>query len=499
MYLAQQPNTSAEPQANLNGPSLVAPSNGLSENVYSQQPAVPYPQQQPVQYGNQQSVQYPQQQYVNDSQQYQAQASTPAYPSYQSSANVSYGNAPVQQQATMYQMPTAPRFGTQGPTPVPDRPTYQAPVPQPHPGVTPQPLMPQSVVQPDTTGATCGSCNETTCGETCCEAPCESCCTLPWYASVSGLMLSRDQANRVWTTYQTTSEANQLMNTQDIHMKWAGGGEVTVGRSFCCGLYGIEGTYWQLAKVTGHASMTHAGGVSTPLDLRYLEVGGALLTTLFDNAIEHRLTRSNEAYNAEINAVYYGQPGQGFAGHTVNWLVGARFFKFQDDLLFGSLASGTWGGAGGVNEGYLADNIENNLVGIQVGFQARSPSWHRFSTFLTTKFGLYNNHIKNDFLLYRGDGAVAVAQPASGITGTYPVHSSVNVLSTVAEVNLGIEWNFNERLSAGIGYRLISVSGIGLADNQIPDYIVDIPEISRLDSNGDLLLHGGFANITLGF
>ena len=57
----------------------------------------------------------------------------------------------------------------------------------------------------------------------------------------------------------------------------------------------------------------------------------------------------------------------------------------------------------------------------------------------------------------------------------------------------------NERISAGVGYRLIAISELGLADNQIPFYIVDIPEIRRVDSNGDLLLHGGFASLTIGF
>lgn len=286
-------------------------------------------------------------------------------------------------------------------------------------------------------------------------------------------------------------------------MSWAAGGEINFGRSFCCGAFGFEMNYWQLAQVTGNASITNPNNVSTPLDLRYLEVGPAgsevLVSTLFDNAIEHRLRRQNKAYNVELNALYYGQPGKGFSGYTVNWLVGVRFLKFDDDLLFSSLSTGTWGGAGGVNEGYLGDKVENNLVGFHVGFQARSPQWYRFSTFLTTKFGIFNNHIKNDFMLYRGDGYNAQVQPAAGVAGSYPVHSTANILSTVAEINLGIDWNFNERISAGIGYRVIAISGIGLADNQIPFYIVDIPEINRVDSNGDLLLHGAFANLTFGF
>lgn len=543
--VGQQP---FETQAGVTGPSLVAPSGqaagaATSGPQYTPTPQYAQPQQTPqyVQYAQPQAPQYLQPQapqYPQATQYGQTPATTPQYPSYQASGvpvpnypsyqaspqpspqpvvsyrlqgvvqqpfaqpNASYaGTAPQQvsgyapQQASMYNVPMSPRFGT------PQAPQTISSL---------ENISPQPIADPSHNGVVDNYC-DTPC-ESACETPCtscetvpccEPCCTLPWYVSVSGLVLGRDQANRVWTSHQANEEANQIMNTQDIEMPWAGGGEITLGRSFCCGTYGIEATYWQLGQVTGRASVTNPNGVSTPLDLRYLEVGPVgdrvLVSTLFDGAEEHRLRRSNEAYNVELNALYYGRPGDGFYGSSVNWLVGARFLKFNDDLLFSSLASGSWGGSGGVNEGYLGDNLENYLVGVQVGFQARSASWHRLSTLLTTKFGVYNNHIKNDFMLYRGDGYNAQIQPASGLSGGYPIHSTANVFSTVAEVDLGVEWNFNSRLSAGVGYRVIAISGIGLADNQIPFYIVDVPEIERIDCNGDLLLHGAFASLTYGF
>ena len=538
-YPTQQPTTTAQqavvyppvqqqpipPQPVVTGPSLVAPANQTAVNM------VPQPQ-----YTQQlQTQQYPQA--VSSAPVYQP-STQPVYPSY-TSTNPNYQNvstspksvasyympgvtrpavqtnpqySPVyQQQTPMYSMPTAPRFGSPqaaAPAPSPQLPNITPVTPQrlnQQPVVSLEKISPQPIAEPEVT-VDAGVCCETTCDATCetgtcCEPCCEPCC--PWFVSVSGLVLGRDQANRVWTSYQANREANQIMNTQDIEMSWAGGGEITFGRSFCCGAYGIEATYWQLAQVTGHASITNPNGVSTPLDMRYLVVGpsGAQenMSDLFDNALEHRLRRSNEAYNVEVNALYYGQPGQGFCGHTFNWLVGARFLKFDDDLLFSSLESGSWEASGGINEGYLGDKVENYLAGVQIGFQARSPQWNRFSTFLTTKFGIYNNHIKNDFMLYRGDGYDARVQPASGVSGSYPVHSTANVFSTVAEVNIGLEWNFSSRLSAGVGYRVIAISGIGLADNQIPFYIVDIPEIERIDCNGDLILHGAFASLTYGF
>jgi hypothetical protein len=50
-----------------------------------------------------------------------------------------------------------------------------------------------------------------------------------------------------------------------------------------------------------------------------------------------------------------------------------------------------------------------------------------------------------------------------------------------------------------VGYRVVAATGIGLADNQLPQYMVDIPEIANIDHNGQLILHGAFMGITYNF
>jgi hypothetical protein len=50
-----------------------------------------------------------------------------------------------------------------------------------------------------------------------------------------------------------------------------------------------------------------------------------------------------------------------------------------------------------------------------------------------------------------------------------------------------------------LGYRVLAATGIGLADNQIPPYLNDIPTIQDIDRNGSLILHGAFAGLTYRF
>ena len=44
-------------------------------------------------------------------------------------------------------------------------------------------------------------------------------CGNGWFGSVGGLMLTRDRSNGFWTTYESTTNANQIMNTEDANAR----------------------------------------------------------------------------------------------------------------------------------------------------------------------------------------------------------------------------------------------------------------------------------------
>jgi hypothetical protein len=328
-------------------------------------------------------------------------------------------------------------------------------------------------------------------------AVCGDCCA--WYASVSVLAMTRDTPNRLWTTYQTGDDSNQLPLVTPYEWRW--GGEVRLGRRFCCGCYGtwaLEGTYWTLDSLDSQTSITNAAGVSTTLTVGNVFFGAFPLTQWFDDALEHRLRRFNEVQSVELSVVRYRVFSTAVLPWEVSWSLGARFFRFEEELAFSSVADP-------VNmtdptmshEAFLNDHITNDLVGFQFGFDANyyvCPTWRLFAT---PKFGIYNNHIEHLFQAYLGDGTVATQYEYPGLT--YPVRSTTDVVSFLTQIDLGVEWQFAPRWSARVGYRVVAATGIGLADNQIPHYIVDIPEIANIDTNGDLILHGGFVGVAYNF
>lgn len=360
-----------------------------------------------------------------------------------------------------------------------------------------------------------------------CDADCADCadsclpCREPmWYASLTGLIMGRgDRPNKVWTSYRTTDVDFQTMHSSH-DMDWRAGGEIRFGRRFCCdgggcgdcggdcgggGYWAVEGAYWTLDPFTSMHSRIDPFLSSTPLDFSDVVWDNPALPglpeDLFDSAREHRIWRRDEVHSVELNLIRHRMEYVACGPFRCDWSVGARFFRFQEDFRFGSLDSTAPVGAEFGDfpefEGYLDDKIVNNMVGAQMGCNLGyyCNGWRIFAS---PRVGIYNNHITHRFNAYRGDGELFAPAASTGYP-PYPVSSSKDIVSFLAEIDLGLEWQFTPRWSATVGYRLTMATGVGLADHQIPPYVVDTPELADIDWNGYLLLHGGFVGVTYRF
>jgi hypothetical protein len=340
-----------------------------------------------------------------------------------------------------------------------------------------------------------------------------------WYGSISALVMTRDRPNKVFITYETGNLPHNDFPVDELSWSW--GGEVRFGRRFASGcntgcntgFWALEASYWTLANFDGFVSHTSPvsptnpdGTVGTPLVVGYNEFWDRSLLTYrdardwFDGAGEHRLWRQDEIHNVEMNVVR----GQWCYGQDSPWdlgfAMGVRYFRFSESWKFGSRMNGTdWDDEGGGDAAYLEDKITNDLVGPQLGFELGYNMCCNFRFYMSPKAGIYNNHMTNNFNAYLGNGEISRPTAASGVTGTYPVHSTRDAIAFLTQVDVGLDWQFARQWSAQFGYRVVTVSGIGLADAQIPFYIVDIPAIAEIDRNGDLILHGAFMTLSYNF
>lgn len=304
-----------------------------------------------------------------------------------------------------------------------------------------------------------------------------------WFGSLSGLIMTRDAPNALSTTYNSSNVNTNLLDTGMARSNWAGGGQVMFGRWFGPQAYGFQFIYWGVGPMTGFASVALPGQLSTPLNLGNVNIGTNSATFYFDNAFQHAIWRSNSFNNFEWNALRRavfapaftcGAPRLLFTG-----IAGIRYFRFNDNLIFGSVNSPNFSDDGGAFAGYLNTGVTNSLVGFQIGTRVDYFVLPRVRLYAMPKFGLYGNMVNMREHLYSGDGLQG-----------FDVLAQRSTVSTLGQIDVGGGYQITPRFSAYAAYRLMGVTRVGLADNQIPPFLADQQSMQNIKTNGDLILHG---------
>lgn len=339
-----------------------------------------------------------------------------------------------------------------------------------------------------------GGCAE---GPTLCQPG--ACCQ--WYASTYALVMNRNEGRSMWMSYNSNSLPTQGNNTQfGLDSGW--GGEVEVGHRFCwnCVPCAVELTYWTTTDLTGSNSASYPGNsVNTLLGTDYitfhLPTGDYPANNWFYGAAEQTLSRQDEFQNLEINLVRDQLACACGSPWDIGWSAGIRYFRFQDKLTYDSFMPGA--AAGTVGEASLSDNICNNLVGVQVGFDAAYNFGNGLRLFIKPQVGIYDNILDGNFQCQLGDGTEGYTTPY--YNQYYPVHGSRDAIAFLTQIDVGAEWQFSRNWSARAGYRVVAATGIGFAEDQFPPYVCDVPQLSRPDNPSCLVLHGAFVGLTYCF
>lgn len=404
------------------------------------------------------------------------------------------------------------------PTPAPPRVGgYRTPTPATAPAGMPalsRPMTPnfgpvQPMLNEPPPGATmgnggfggCNGCDGPQCGGLGGYSGCDGCggICFPWYVSLRALVMTRDKPNTLSTSAEEANLASQG-HFDDFDWRW--GGEVTVGRRFnCCGAgWGIEATYWTLDESGTEGGPGIPGPYVTPLFMYGTDIVGTGTTAgdWFNGSPDHHIARSDEVHNIEINLLRSQVWGQGCDPLNVEVLIGARYFRFRDRLMFSAQ-----NGNPGTYDGdwiHLDDDVANELIGGQIGVNAQLRFAPRWKVFVLPKVGLYSNKMNLNYNLYANhDGTYLQGSSSTYQPLDYPVHSTYSSISVLTQVDVGVDWDITPHWQATVGYRLVAVTGIALADNQVPSDASNTLAISQIDKNGSLILHGAFAGLTYRF
>ena len=269
------------------------------------------------------------------------------------------------------------------------------------------------------------------------------CCQ--WYASTYALVINRNEGRSMWMSYNSNSLPTQGNNTQfGLDSGW--GGEVEVGHRFCwnCVPCAVELTYWTTTDLTGSNSASYPGNsVNTLLGTDYitfhLPTGDYPANNWFYGAAEQTLSRQDEFQNLEINLVRDQLACACGSPWDIGWSAGIRYFRFQDKLTYNSFMPGA--AAGTTGEASLSDNICNNLVGVQVGFDAAYNFGNGLRLFIKPQVGIYDNILDGNFQCQLGDGTEGYTTPY--YNQYYPVHGSRDGVAFLTQIDVGAEWQFS--------------------------------------------------------
>lgn len=325
-----------------------------------------------------------------------------------------------------------------------------------------------------------------------------------WFGSIGGLVMTRDRSDHYTFSYGTLDEADQRTDTRGAAMGWSGGVDARFGRYFNCQRNAIEAVYWGLApasQTTQTVSADVLGDLNAILNWSSLDYAGSSADIYVnvapgDDGI-HQLTRDYAFHNLELNLWQFcGSCATAKCSCSrlrSNWLAGVRYFRFDENLLFAADANDQFITYEN-DEIFYNIEIENHLIGFQIGNEAQYCVTDRLTADMGVKLGIYGNQI-NHVSEIGGNLGVATINNGPFLGEAFYVNSSKNDVAFLGELNLGLRYCFNPCWTGTLGYRALAVTGVAMPADQIYPDLRGINDVENIDSSRALILHGGYAGI----
>ena len=131
-----------------------------------------------------------------------------------------------------------------------------------------------------------------------------------WFVGAGALLFNRVDDDRIALTYDTGMPSVDVLTTRSARLGLHGGFEIFGGRYFNCGRNAIVGSYWGLFPSDAMATATTSTNLRSRHPFGDLTMpGGPTVYDWYDGAIVHRVRRSAEYHNVEVNLLGFGVGG----------------------------------------------------------------------------------------------------------------------------------------------------------------------------------------------
>lgn len=301
------------------------------------------------------------------------------------------------------------------------------------------------------------------------------CCAMRWYdLAVDFMYLTRDDAGRDIPISCRGIGGPFVLSTGDLEFdeapgfRFSGQFQITAGGS-------LEFTYYGLFNFDSSARVTGDGDLFSVLSqCGQVPFGGFAET---DAADVHRIEYSSTFDNFEVNfRRRWISPNCRYQG---SWLVGARYFKLDEDFEFTSVTA-----TGGLD---MDVQTNNSLTGAQFGgdlWLCVIPGIRIGGEF---KAGVFGNHA------IQSTGIAASSFPLP-----FAEEVKSNDVAFVSNLDLMMLYRLNYNWTLRAGYQFLYVDGVALASENFnptpPSIFVGVPpdliRTATINDNGSVFYHG---------
>jgi len=174
----------------------------------------------------------------------------------------------------------------------------------------------------------------------------------------------------------------------------------------------------------------------------------------------------------------------------LNMYGGVRWFRFRDSLEYAASSTNDVFN-NEADDFYYRNNVTNDLVGFQLGALGTWCTGTRFNLFGGTNFGVYGNHINaTTFAGSATETAVLMSPDTAFNNRQYDYSSTRDGVALLGEGTIGTGVRITRGWTGNVAYRLVGVTGVANSVGQIPRDFSRGDEITKINNNYGLLLHG---------
>ncbi len=313
-----------------------------------------------------------------------------------------------------------------------------------------------------------------------------------WVAGLYAMSFARDYED---DRLLSRNPSGTVLSTRDADEGDFGGYGVSLTRRSCNGR-GLELRYWAFnPDATAQLDGAAVASLLPTLDQLQHVPTGRNLGEIYNSATNHVLVRNTDINNFEVNLLNNGGSYRTRRGRTASFelLGGFRWFQFDETLSY--ISNNPAITAVSPTQTFYQSSVQNDLVGFQLGARNEICLNGRWRAFAGVSTGIFNNHVQTRQRFFDQNGSVPTLLSGDSAGREFDYSDQKNDVALLGELDLGLTYMVSQRLRARFGYRTFGVAGVALAGDQIPYDFTNTARIQRANSNGSLLLHGGYAGL----